>query len=328
MNNFFQIKDLNKVVIFGVCPNIAEILNINSKLKLDTLIIASPKQKKKIDKKIKINTFKVLEDKFEIFINQNCQIERTLFLSVSALFIFKKRQIQFLKNNLINYFPSRLPYDAGRGGFSWHIMREDKILNNTFHIIDEGINTGSIIFEDAKIFPTYCKIPIDYENFKWIEMNKFYQTFIKKIIKQEKFLLTKQNNSLGRYNPSLNTLKNGFIDWSMTSYDLYNFINAFDDPFIGASTFLNRQGFGRLFIKKVHLHGGDTGNHSFFSGIISRQCQDWITVSTEGKHMLLIEEVLNSKGENVLRELNVGDRFFTPLKYIEKSKSTQIFYRP
>ena len=48
---------------------------------------------------------------------------------------------------------------------------------------------------------------------------------------------------IGRFNPSLNTLKNGFIDWNMESYDLYNFINAFDDPHNGASTFINKKGF-------------------------------------------------------------------------------------
>ncbi len=328
MNNFFEIKDLNQVVIIGACPNIDEILDINLKLKIKTLIITSPNQVNQFDKKIKINIFKLLDKKFENFINQNCQIDKTLFLSVSSIFVFKKKQIKFLKNNLINYFPSRLPYDTGRGGFSWHIMREDRILNNTFHIIDEGINTGPIIFEDTKIFPSYCKIPIEFENFKWNQMNIFYKTFIKKLISKEKFIVTKQNKNLGRHNPSLNTLKNGFIDWSMNSYDLYNFINAFDDPFLGASTFLNRKGFGRLFIKKVHLHGGDTGNHPFFSGIISRHSKNWISVSTKGKHMLLIEKVFNSKGENILEELNIGDRFFTPFKFIEESKYNQIFYKP
>ena len=46
------------------------------------------------------------------------------------MFIFEKKIIEFFKDNLINYFPSRLPYDQGRGGFSWHILREDRILNN------------------------------------------------------------------------------------------------------------------------------------------------------------------------------------------------------
>ncbi len=326
-DNFFKITDLNQVVIIGWCPNISKIININSKLKIKTLIVTSPNQKKYFDGKIKINVFKNLDKNFENFINQNCEIKKTLFLSVSSMFIFKKKQIKFLDNNLINYFPSRLPYDSGRGGFSWHIMREDRILNNNFHIIDEGINTGPIIFEESKIFPSSCKIPIDYENYKWKEMNIFYEMFLKRIISKEKFLLCKQNINLGRHNPSLNTMQNGFINWDMSSYDLFNFINAFDDPFLGASTFINRPGLGRLFIKKIHLHGGDTGNHPYFSGIVSRKHKNWISVSTTGKHMLLVEQVLNSKGKNVIDKICPGDRFYTPLKYIEKSKTKNTIYK-
>ena len=126
-DNFFKITDLNQVVIIGWCPNISKILNINSKLKIKTLIVTSPSQKKFFDKKIKINVFKNLDKNFENFIDRNCEIKKTLFLSISSMFVFKKKQIKFLDNNLINYFPSRLPYDTGRGGFSWHIMREDRI---------------------------------------------------------------------------------------------------------------------------------------------------------------------------------------------------------
>ena len=55
----------------------------------------------------------------------------------------------------------------------------------------------------------------------------------------------------------------------MDSYDLFNFINAFDEPYKGASTFLNNGNFGKLYLKKVHLHGGDSSNHPFMSGIVS-----------------------------------------------------------
>ena len=139
-----------------------------------------PNQKNYFNKNIKIHVFKNLSgSKFEKFIKTNCEVEQTLFLSISSMFIFKSKTIKLLKNNLINYFPSRLPLDSGRGGFSWHIMREDRILNNLFHIIDENINTGPIISSEANIFPSTCKIPLDFENFKWNEMNNFYLKFLK-----------------------------------------------------------------------------------------------------------------------------------------------------
>ena len=44
--------------------------------------------------------------------------------------------------------------------------------------------------------------------------------------------------------------------------------------------------------------------------------------------MLLIEKVLNSEGKNIINDLEKGDRFYTPLKFIESSKSNQTFYKP
>ena len=48
-------------------------------------------------------------------------------------------------------------------------------------------------------------------------------------------------------------------------------------------------------MKKAQLHGGDSSNHPFMSGIVSRHDGDWIVVSTKSKHMLLIEKVLDKK---------------------------------
>ena len=102
-----------------------------------------------------------------------------------------------------------------------------------------------------------------------------------------------QANYLGRYNPRLNTELNGLIDWNLNSYDLINFINAFDEPYAGSSTYLNNGNFGKLYIKNVQLHGGDSSNHPYMSGIVNRHDKGWIVVSTSGKHMLLIEKVLD-----------------------------------
>ncbi len=328
-NNKFYLDDISSVVIIGWCPNIDKIIKINKSLKLKTLIVTSPNQKKLYEKNLKVNVFSKLDNSsFKNFILKNCKIEKTLFLSISSMFIFNKKQIDFFKNNLINFFPSRLPYDQGRGGFSWHILREDRISNQLFHLIDEGINTGPIICSETSIFPAGCKTPLDYEEYKWAEMNIFYKNFIKKIINKKVFNMQFQNKDLKRFNPSLNTIVNGYIDWNLNSYDLINFINAFDEPHKGASTFLNRSNLGRLFIKSAHLHGGDTNNHPFMAGIVSRHDEKWITVSTSGKHMLLIEKVLNIKNENVLSKIKEGDRFITPYQLIDKSKGSSVVYKP
>jgi methionyl-tRNA formyltransferase len=331
LNNKFSINNLKTVVIFGGTPNYKDLITINNKLGLKTILVTSSVQKnkfyKEIDKNLKLLICDKIDKNFKKKLNQNCKIEDTLFLVVSAMNIFNKKEIFFFKENMINFFPSRLPYDAGRGGFSWHIMRSDKIYNQVMHILDEGINTGPIIFESKTIFPNSCNTPLEYEVFKLKEMNIFYEKFIKKILKKENFLLKFQSKNVGRYNPPLNSLKDGFIDWSLPSFHLYNFIRAFDDPHIGASTFLNEKKFGKVFLKSVHLHGGEaSSSHPYLAGVVSRHDGKWIVVNTNDNFTLLIEKILNNKGQNILKFIKTGQRFFTPTKFLELSKSNSTIY--
>ena len=62
------------------------------------------------------------------------------------------------------------------------------------------------------------------------------------------------------------------------------------------------------------------------SGIVSRHDRDWITVCTSGKHMLLIEKVIDSKGNNILNKIKPGDRFFTPSTKLDNARSKRIYY--
>ena len=128
---------------------------------------------------------------------------------------------------------------------------------------------------------------------------------------------------MGRYNTRLNTELNGWIDWDLNSYDLINFINAFDDPYLGASTIINNE---RVYIKKAQLHGGETPNHPFMAGLISRHDENWIIVSTKDKNSLIVEIVNNNKKKNIIKNLTEGDRFYTPSLKIEKSRKVRVKY--
>lgn len=325
--NRFNIKKLNNILFFGESPYLQKLIEINKKYGIKSHVITSKSQSKSISKNIKYIIFNNLDKKFENFIKKNFNSNNTLFISLGARYIFKKYLInEIFKQNLINFHDSRLPYDAGGGDFTWKILREDRIDNQLVHLIDSGIDSGPILDSVASIVPSYCKTPKDYEKYKSIKFVEFYNQFIKKLVLSKSFKLQYQPKNIGRYNPRLNTKINGFINWDMESYEIYNFINAFDDPFPGASTFLNSGKFGRLYVKNVHLHGGDTSNHPYMSGIVSRHDGNWIVVSTRNKHMLLIESVLDKKGKNIINKIKVGDRFYTPSKYLDKSKSKRIIY--
>lgn len=325
--NKFYIENLKYVVLIGQSKSFSEIIKVNNSINLKTLIITSSDQSKLIDKKIDYKIFDKLEKSFEDYIKKNVKINNTIFISLSARNIFTKKTIKRkFFNHLVNFHGTRLPYDAGGGGFSWNIMREDRINNQLVHLIDGGIDSGPIIDNYLSLFPKQCQIPIDYENFQQKKFIEFYEKFIKNIKNGHFYKLKPQINYLGNYNPRLNTEKDGLIDWSMNSYDLINFINAFDEPYKGASTYLNNHNFGKLYLKQVQLHGGDRSNHPFMSGIVCRHDKNWIVVSTTSKHMLLIEKVLNKKGLNVIQSIKVGDRFYTPLDEFKKSKEKRVKY--
>ena len=323
-NNKFYIENLDSVVIMGQSDAFSKLIEINDSLGLKTLIITSSHQSKLIEKKISYKIFDKLDDKFKKYINQNVKVKNTIFISYASRFIFKKDIIEnFFLNNLVNFHPSRLPLDSGGGNLSWHILREDRIDNQTVCLVNERIDQGPIIENYTSLFPKQCQIPIDFKIYKIKKFIELYSKFVKKVKNGKSFDLKPQVNYLGRYNPRLNTENDGLINWDMDSYDLFNFIKAFDEPYEGASTFLNNGNFGKLYIKKVHLHGGDSSNHPHMSGIVSRQDTNWIVVSTNSKHMLLIEEVLDNKNCNIIKYIKPGDRFFTSYEELDKSKKNR-----
>ena len=327
LNNQFYIDNLKTIVFLGASKQLKELMEINDSFGIKTIAVTGSDQARIIDKSIKVNIFDNLNDNFKRLINKKCKIENTLFASLGARYIFKKNTIEnFLLNNLVNFHGTRLPLDAGGGRISWAIMREDRINNQSVNLITEKIDSGPIIDNKSSLYPPSCKIPLDLQKYDDEKFLNFYKKFIQQIIKGTKFELKHQMNYLGRYNPRLNTNINGLIDWSLNSYDLINFINTFDDPYRGASTYLNNGNYGKLFLKKCQLHGGDSSNHPFMTGIVTRHDTDWIVVSTTGKHMLLIEEVFDTKGKNILTMIKSGDRFFTPMNELENAKNNRIIY--
>jgi hypothetical protein len=49
-------------------------------------------------------------------------------------------------------------------------------------------------------------------------------------------------------------------------------------------------------------------------------------VSTTGKQMLILEEVLDKNKKNIIQNIKVGDRFYTDIKDIENGKNKRVTY--
>ena len=68
--NKFYLEGLSSVVFLGQSDVFSELIKINNKLNLETLIITSSHQSKLIDKKIDFKIFDSLDEKFKNFINK------------------------------------------------------------------------------------------------------------------------------------------------------------------------------------------------------------------------------------------------------------------
>jgi methionyl-tRNA formyltransferase len=322
-NNQFFIPNINNIVIFGTSNVIKKVVDHNSSLKIKTHIITTSDQIKLGDNTFGYKVFDKFDQKLKKYLLHSVEVEKTLFVSFGCRYIFKDEDInEFFKKNLVNFHGSRLPMDKGGGHFSWRIMRGDRIENQLVHLVDKGVDTGPIIDSKSSIFPSNCKIPIDFENYSKDTFLEFYKNFINYLKQGKKYDLKYQVDYLGGYYPRLSTNLHGWINWDLKSYQIERFIDAFDDPYVGASTMIN----GKMVrLKKVFLHSGDSSSHPFMTGLIYRHHKNWICVKLIDDNMLLIKEVINSNGKNIISDLKLGDRFYTPTKKLD-NKNIRVKY--
>jgi len=193
--------------------------------------------------------------------------ENTIGLSFGAAWIFKNNFIDLFIGKLLNLHGTRLPLDRGAGGFSWRIMRGDKIGAALIHQISPGIDTGDIVDYESYIFSENCKIPLDYYKISIDKYFDFMIRFFDKVNKNKEFTCTEQPEYLSMYWPRLNSDIHGYIDWSNDIDDIERFICAFDDPYKGAITYFNNN---KVRVKKVFSMRTDGNFHPFQSGIIYR----------------------------------------------------------
>jgi methionyl-tRNA formyltransferase len=320
----FEIKHLKNVLLLGSISNIASLYSSIENLGLKAGIVTSSSQELELEKGSIYSVFDKLDSSFKNFVKSDFPPENTLFISLGARWIFNNDIIHKVMNNhLVNFHGSRLPFDAGGGGFSWRILNQDRINNLLVHLVDDGIDTGPIISSCASIFPSDCKTPKDFELFYRGNFESFFDEFIINIKNNISFQLMRQPDYLGSYNPRLNTDINGWIDWNWRAEKLEAFINAFDEPYVGASTFINKK---RVRLKKVQAHGGEQPTHPFMAGIISRSGKNWIVVQTKSDLSLIIQIVEDENQKNIINDLNLGDRFYTSNDKLLESKVHRASY--
>ncbi len=189
----------------------------------------------------------------------------------------------------INVHASLLPKYRGPAPIQWAIINGEKETGVTTMLMDEGLDTGDILLQQA--------IPISPEDTSATIHDKLAREGACLLLETMENLITgkliptAQDPNKATYVPMLQK-KDGHINWERSAIDIANFIRGIN-PWPGAFTFC---GDTRLKIYKSKCL--DKESHAA-PGTVLMSFPDEILVAT-GKGTLLIEELQGASGKCLL----------------------------
>jgi len=217
----------------------------------------------------------------------------TYLVSISCRDILKSKFLNEFKNMVLNIHTTPLPMYRGAANDSWMILNNElgKKQYGCLHFIDEGIDTGSIIY---KSFYNLPKIGYPIDIFK-SRINIFHEILVKGLKKLEKknFKPEIQDNSISTNFPRLFTPVDGKIRFDLFSgKEIELFIYAFGYPYDGAHVFFEET---KVNILKVKFFT-DLNFHSYANGLIfGKNDEGEYKVCVSGGYLLIKEIEIDGK---------------------------------
>mgnify|MGYP001162805067 CR=1 FL=1 len=145
--------------------------------------------------------------------------------------LIKKELLSIPKLGIIGYHPAPLPLNRGRHPIIWTIALGLKETASTFFLMDTGADSGDIISKKKILIKNSDKARDVYDRitnsaFKQIKyfLPRLENNSLKKV---------KQNNALSNFWRK-RTIKDGIIDWRMSSRSIHNLVRALSEPYVGA----------------------------------------------------------------------------------------------
>jgi methionyl-tRNA formyltransferase len=303
-----SIKRGIKTSVFAVTRHLEEIVDTENNLTLHEVM-----------EKEKIAFFHIAD------INNSPELksiitEKTIGLGIGEVYTFSKETINLFNGKLYDFMVIRLPQYRGGAHFTWQILRKSRLGCWNIQKINEEMvpgvyDSGEILKRREYVIPIWARIPKDYFKVANEEGMKLFIEFIDEIHKGKNFEPVKIQESFGSYFPRLHTINNGYINWSWTVDELERFICAFDEPYAGASTLLNGK---RFFFKNCQADYTEGIFHPFLSGLIYRIYNNSVFVAARDG-ALIIQNVSDESGNDMISQLKTGQRFYTPSKKLEEA---------
>jgi methionyl-tRNA formyltransferase len=193
------------------------------------------------------------------------------------------------------------------------------------HAVDRGVDTGPIVAMEEFLYPSSCRIPIDFERVSNERNEAFLWGLVESVRdRSREFVALPQPEYLSTYWPRLHTDTHAWIDWRLPAELLDRFVCAFDDPYPGARTTWR----GRTIrLKRSMLDHSDGGAfHPVQAGLIYRTNGRWLCIAANGA-TLIVETVVDDAGNSLMDEIGVGERLTTPQTRLDET-AQRVTYDP
>lgn len=243
-------------------------------------------------------------------------------LAIGPAWIFRPPVLAPMTPRMVNFHGIRLPQYRGGAHYSWQIMRRNRQGACNIQLIAPKLDAGEVIKTREYFFPSTARLPRDYFEAAMREELAFLGEFLAEVRAGKEFPLARLQESFATYFPSLNTLRQGFIDWQWATADIETFVAAFDEPYRGASTYLDGR---RVFVKDAYAELGDGAFHPFQIGIVYRRTDQALFVATRDG-ALVVRCLTDESGADVRAAVKVGQRLHTPRAVLEEAMAYRAVY--
>lgn len=236
-------------------------------------------------------------------------------LAFGASWVFERSTVRQFGLGLFDVMCIDVPRYKGGAHHTWQILNCERL----FGMCVQKVVGGRANFHRGPVI-TRIVFNADGSPAAPVDLFELHKKHCRPLL--DKFLRTKgwledglsSDDRYARYFPFLSTQHQAYIDWSWEAEDIASFINAFGRPYTGASSFVKGtryQLLGKGSVLKEKCH-------PFAAGLV---------LNKVGKKLILgcAPFAISFESEEEL-DVDVGDRFYTPLSVLDEVRRTEIKY--
>jgi methionyl-tRNA formyltransferase len=244
-----------------------------------------------------------------------------LALCFGPAWIFAEHVLRAFGAGMINYNPIPVPRYLGGAHYTWQILNGDREGGAVLQLITPELDRGPVLRARHFRIPNDARTPADYFAAYHGHGCELLDSMLDDIIAGAPFAETPFSEVDARrlYLPRLHTLHNAFIDWSWSGREIERFCCAFDQPYMGAASFIDGV---EVRLRDVWLESGGEF-HTFLAGLVVRRLGRRIWAATRDG-LLRIGEARTVTGEHAGGLLREGLRLATPPQKLYEAAT----YRP